>query len=155
MGSRQSDKNNRVIAVNRKARRHFAIQETLVAGLVLKGSEVKSLRSGMITVGDGFVEEVGGELFLSSVHIKEYSFANRHNHAPMRRRKLLLSRREIGQVVSAIQEKGCTCVPLKFFITRGLIKVELGYGKGKKLYDRREDIKARDAKRDMERSLKR
>lgn len=154
MGSRQSDKNNRVIAVNKQARRRFAIEQTFVAGLALRGSEVKSLRAGAVTVGDGYVEEVRGELFLMNVFIKEYPFANRNNHEPMRARKLLLNAREIRKISVAIREKGCSCVPMKFFLDRGFIKLEIGIGKGKKLHDRREDIKARDAKRDMERHQK-
>jgi len=154
LGSKDSDKNNRIITKNRKARHLYAIQDTYLAGLVLTGSEVKSIRAGNINLTDGYVDVSNKELFLTQVHIKEYAFANRHNHSPLRRRKLLLNRREIGKITAAIQEKGCTCVPLKVFLERGLVKVELGIGKGKKLHDRREDLKSRDAKRDIERQLK-
>jgi SsrA-binding protein len=154
MASKQSDKNNRVLAVNKQARRLYAIDDTFVAGLVLMGSEVKSLRAGHVTVGDGFIEPTNGELFLAKVHIKEYQFSNRHGHEPMRRRKLLLQEREIRQVTRAIREKGCTCVPMKFFIKNGYIKLEIGIGKGKKLHDRRSDLKERDSKREMDRAMR-
>jgi SsrA-binding protein len=154
MASKQSDKNNRVLAINKQARRLYTIDDTFVAGLVLMGSEVKSLRAGHVTVGDGFIEPTNGELFLAKVHIKEYQFANRHGHEPMRRRKLLLQEREIRQVTRAIREKGCSCVPMKFFIKNGYIKLEIGIGKGKKLHDRRADLKERDSKREMDRAMR-
>jgi len=154
MASKQNDKNNQTIAVNKQARRLYAIDETFVAGLELMGSEVKSLRAGHITVGDGFVDARGGELFLMKVHINEYTFAGRFGHEPMRRRKLLMNSREIRKVTRAIQEKGCTCIPMKFFFQNGYVKVEIGIGKGKKLHDRRHDLKERDSKREMERALK-
>ena len=154
MASKKSEKNNRTLAVNKQARRLYAIDATYTAGLVLMGSEVKSLRAGHVTVGDGFIEPMNGELYLSKVHIKEYEFANRHGHEPMRRRKLLLGAGEIKQVTRAIREKGCSCVPMRFFIKNGFIKLEIGVGKGKKLYDRRADLKDRDSKRDVERALR-
>jgi SsrA-binding protein len=148
------DANNRTIAVNKQARRLFTIDQTFVAGLVLLGSEVKSLRAGHITIGDGYVESRGDELFLMNVHIKEYAFSGRFGHEPLRHRKLLLNEREIRQVTRSIQEKGCTCVPMKFFFQKGYVKVEIGLGKGKKLHDRRHDLKERDSKREMERAMK-
>jgi SsrA-binding protein len=154
LGSKDSDKNNRIITKNRKARHLYAIQDTYLAGMILTGSEVKSIRAGNINLTDGYADCVNGELFLVQVHIKEYAFANRNNHSPLRRRKLLLNRREIDKITTAIQEKGCSCVPLKVFLDRGMVKVELGIGKGKKLHDRRQDLKSRDAKREIERQLK-
>ncbi len=154
MASRKSDKNNCTLAVNKQARRLYSIDDTYVAGLKLMGSEVKSLRAGHVTVGDGFIEPINGELYLSKVHIKEYPFANRHGHEPLRRRKLLLNANEIRQISRAIREKGCTCVPMKFFIKNGFIKLEIGIGKGKKLHDRRADLKERDSKREIQRSLR-
>ena len=104
MGSKQSDKNNRTLAVNKQARRLYSIDNTYEAGLVLMGSEVKSLRAGHVTVGDGFIEPLNGELYLAKVHIKEYPFANRHGHEPMRRRKLLLQANEMRQISRIARE---------------------------------------------------
>ena len=155
MGNRQNDKNNQVIATNRKARHKYAIEETMEAGLVLVGSEVKSLREGRITFGDGYVEVRKGELWLANIHIHEYVFANRNNHQPTRGRKLLLKRNEIRKVTRKIEEKGYSGVPLQIYFKAGRVKVEIGLGRGKRMTDKREDVKARDAKRDMERALKR
>ncbi len=154
MGSRKSDKNNQTIATNRKARHDYAIDETYEAGLVLMGSEVKSLREGKVTAGDGYVAEFGGELFLVNVHIAEYPFASVEQHDPMRRRKLLLSRDEIERISEKIGEKGFTGVPLRFYFKDGRVKVEIGLGKGKKHYDKRQDLKERDAKREIDRAMR-
>jgi SsrA-binding protein len=154
MGSAQSDRNNRVIATNRRARHDFLIEETFEAGLVLQGSEVKSLRAGTVTLRDGHVGEIDHELYLIAVHIGEYPFANLRNHEPRRPRKLLLNRREITKIRKRIQEKGYSCIPLKMLFKRGKVKVTLGLAKGKRQIDRRQDLKQRDAKRDMERGLK-
>ena len=155
MGKRQSDANNRTIATNKRARRDYAIEDTYSAGIVLQGTEVKSLRAGLLSIGDAYVEAQQGELWLVNLHIGEYRFAHRHNHEPMRRRKLLLSRREIDKIGRKIDEKGYSCVPVRFFLANGWVKVELGIGRGKKSHDRREDIKQRDAKREMDRAMKR
>jgi SsrA-binding protein len=155
MGHRQNDKNNRVIATNRKARHRYAIEETFEAGLVLVGSEVKSLREGRITFGDGYVEVRAGELWLANIHIHEYAFANRNNHLPTRGRKLLLKRNEIRRIIKRVEEKGYSGVPLQFYFKSGRVKVEIGLGRGKRMADKREDVKARDAKRDIDRALKR
>lgn len=156
MGSRKSDTNNRTIATNRKARRLYEIDETFEAGLALLGSEVKSLRAGMLSVGDAYVDDLGGsELFLVNLHIKPYPHANRNNHEPLRARKLLLKHAEIERIRQRINERGYTAVPLVFRLRNGWIKVELGLGRGKKLHDRRQDIKQRDAKREIDRSLRR
>lgn len=154
MGNRQSDKNNRVIATNRKARHRYAIEETLEAGLVLVGSEVKSLREGRVTFGDGYVDVREGELWLANIHIHEYAFANRLNHEPTRGRKLLLKRNEIRRIIRRIEEKGYSGVPLQIYFKAGRVKVELGLGKGKRMVDRRQDVKERDAKRDIARAMK-
>lgn len=155
MGKRTSDKNNRTLLQNRKARHDYAIEETYEAGLVLVGSEVKSLREGRANIGDGHAESRGGELWLMGVHIHEYTQAHQLNHAPLRPRKLLLQRREIDRITARIEEKGYTVVPLRFYLDRGFIKVELGVGKGKRRYDKRHDARARDAARDIERAMKR
>ncbi|MGB0591695.1 MAG: SsrA-binding protein SmpB [Myxococcota bacterium] len=154
MGNRQSDKNNRVIATNRKARHRYAIEETLEAGLVLVGSEVKSLREGHVTFGDGYVDVRKGELWLANIHIHEYVFANRLNHEPARGRKLLLKRNEIKRVIKRLEEKGYTGVPLQLYFKGGRVKVEIGLGRGKRMADKRQDVKARDAQRDIDRAMK-
>ena len=154
MGKRQSDTNNRTIAVNKRARRDYAFEDTYTAGLVLHGTEVKSLRAGLVSVGDAYVEVQDGELWLVNLHIGEYRFAHRHNHEPMRRRKLLLARREIEKIARKIDEKGFACIPIRFFLANGWVKAELGVGRGKKSHDRRQDIKQRDAKREMDRAMK-
>ena len=154
MSNRQSDKNNRVIATNRKARHRYAIEETFEAGLVLVGSEVKSLREGHVTFGDGYVEVRKGELWLANIHISEYVFANRLNHEPSRGRKLLLKRNEIKRVKKRLEEKGYTGVPLQLYFKGGRVKVELGLGRGKRMADKRQDVKARDAQRDIDRAMK-
>lgn len=154
MGNRQSDKNNRVIATNRKARHRYAIEETMEAGLVLVGSEVKSLREGRVTFGDGYVDVRKGELWLANIHIHEYAFANRRNHEPTRGRKLLLKRNEVRRVIRRLEEKGYTGVPLQIYFKSGRVKVEIGLGKGKRLVDKRQDVKERDAKRAIARAMK-
>jgi SsrA-binding protein len=136
---------NKLVAENRKARFNYAIEEKLEAGIVLLGSEVKSLRVGKGNIGDSYASDEGGELYLINAHIAEYPQAGRANHEPTRRRKLLLNRREMGRLSGAIQREGMTLVPLKlYFNERGIAKVELGLAKGKKLHDKRETEKKRD-----------
>lgn len=154
MGSRASDKNNQLIAQNKKARHDYAIDQTYEAGLVLFGSEVKSLREGRVTFTDGHVDVRGEELFLVNVHIHEYPFANRNNHEVRRPRKLLLHRNEIARIASRVSEKGFTAIPLKLYFKNGRIKVEIGLGKGKQLHDKRQDLKSRAAKREVDRAIK-
>ena len=149
--SRESDALT-VVATNRKARHQFEILDTWEAGLVLTGSEVKSLRAGTITIGDGYVIDQGDELWLVNVHIHEWPQANRHNHEPTRRRKLLLHRHEVAAILRELREKGRTCVPLRFYFKGGRCKVEVGTAVGKKLHDKREDLKERDAKRELARA---
>ena len=146
------DPNEKDVAVNRRARHEFEIEETFEAGLVLVGSEVKSLREGSVTLGEGYVTAIGDDLYLVSIHISECAFANRNNHEPIRTRKLLLHRREIERIAEALEEKGRTCVPLRIYFKRGLAKVELGLGRGKKNWDKRQDLKERDANREMDRA---
>jgi SsrA-binding protein len=139
-------------AVNRRARHEFEIEERFEAGIALLGSEVKSLRDGAVTLGDGYIATQGDDLMLLNVHISEYANANRHNHEPMRPRKLLLHRKEIEHIAEAIQEKGRTAVPLRIYFKHGLAKLEIGLGRGKRTYDKRHDLKERDAKREMDRA---
>ncbi len=141
--------NERVVATNRRARHDYAIDETWEAGLVLQGSEVKSLRAGRVTLAEGYVAELDDELWLINVHIAEYAFANRHNHEPTRRRKLLLHRREIDRISHRMATKGLSCIPLRIYFKGGRAKVEIGLGRGKRRYDKRHDLKARDAQREM------
>jgi len=146
------DANEHNAAVNRRARHEFDIEERFEAGIVLVGSEVKSLREGSVTLGDGYIAVQGDDVMLLNVHISEYTNANRHNHEPTRARKLILHRKEIERIAEALAEKGRTCVPLRIYFKRGLAKVELGLGRGKKTYDKRHDLKERDAKREMDRA---
>jgi SsrA-binding protein len=135
----------KLVAENRKARFNYEIGDTLEAGIALSGSEVKSLRSGKANIGDAYASDEDGELYLLNAHIAEYSQAGRANHEPMRPRKLLLHRKEIGKLAGAIQREGMTVVPLKlYFNQRGIAKVLLGLAKGKKLHDKRDTEKRRD-----------
>ena len=152
MAEQKKDTGDTVVATNRKARHQFEILETWEAGLVLLGSEVKSLRAGTVTIGDGYVIDHGDELWLLNVHINEYPQANRQNHEPMRRRKLLLNRNELAAILRELREKQRTVVPLRFYFKGGRCKVEIGTAIGKKLHDKREDMKERDAKRDLARA---
>ena len=145
----------KIICTNRKARRDYNILETMEAGLVLKGTEVKSLRAGSAHLKDSYAAIEWGELYLLNAHISPYKQGNRFNHEPRRRRKLLMHAREIKRLTGKIQEKGLTLVPLKlYFNDSGKIKVELGLARGKRAYDKRRAIAERDAKKDMERALK-
>lgn len=143
-----------VIAENRKARHDYFVEETFEAGIALQGTEVKSLRAGRVNLRDGYAQVVGGELFLENVHISPYVQANRFNHDPLRRRKLLMHKREIRRLHAALREKGYTLVPLRLYFKRGRAKVELGLARGKKLYDKRADIASRDAQRDIARAMR-
>lgn len=144
-----------VVIQNRKARHDYHILETMEAGLVLQGTEVKSLREGRGNLVDSYAKIQNGEVFLYNFHISPYSGERRFNHDPLRVKKLLLQRKEIRKLIGRVEEKGLTLVPLKVYFKNGKAKVELALARGKKLYDRREDIAERDAKRAMERALKR
>ncbi len=147
---------NRRIAKNKKARHEYSIVDTFEAGIVLQGSEVKSCRRGAATLKDSYARIENGELFLINLHISPYPFANRLNHDPLRKRKLLLHRQEIKKLYGKIRERGLSFVPLQlYFNQRGKVKVEMALAKGKKLYDRREDLRKRDLKREAEKELKR
>ena len=144
----------KVICVNKRARRLYHIEDRIEAGLVLWGSEVKSLRVGRINIKEGYVRIKDGEAWLVGVHIPPYEQANINNHEPMRERKLLLHRREIRRLLGKSAQQGYTLVPLQLYFLRGKAKLEFGLGKGKKLHDKRDDQKKADAKRDIERALK-
>jgi SsrA-binding protein len=144
----------RTLAVNRRARHDYTIEETLEAGLVLTGTEIKSLRAGKASLAEAYARIEKGEGWLIGAHIAEWPGASRGNHEPRRPRKLLLHGSQIAQLAGQTQAKGFTLVPLRIYVTeRGHAKIELGLGRGKKLYDRRREIAARDARRALERDL--
>lgn len=149
------EQTERVVVTNRKAYHDYFIEEKLEAGIVLQGTEVKSLRDGRANLQDAYASVKDGEVFLYNCHISPYSHGNIMNHDPTRVRKLLLHKKEIDKLIGKTQLKGLTLVPLRiYFSTRGHAKVELGLAKGKKLYDRRESIKTREAGREVERAIK-
>ena len=144
----------KIITINKKARFEYSIIDTKEAGIQLVGTEVKSLRGGNCSIAEGYVIDENGELFLKNVNISAYKHGNINNHDPLRKRKLLLHNREITRIIKYIKEKGITVIPLKFYFKDSLIKVEIGICKGKKLYDKRENIKERDTKKAIEREMK-
>jgi SsrA-binding protein len=149
------DLKRRVIAQNRKARHDYIIDDTLEAGLVLVGTEVKSLRQGRASLGDAYAEARGGEMYLLNAHIAQYPSASRFNHEPLRPRKLLLHRREISRLAGLVQRQGYTLVPLNLYFTeRGRAKVELGVARGRKKHDKREREKERAWQREKARLLR-
>ena len=143
----------KIIAQNKTARLHYFIDETYEAGIVLVGTEVKSLREGRANLKDSYAMVREWEVFLHELHISPYTFGNRYNHEPLRVRKLLLHNREIKRLYGKSLEMGLSIVPLKLYFKRGKVKVEIGVGHGKKLYDKREELKKRDDRRDMARAL--
>ena len=144
----------KIIADNRKARHDYHILDTFEAGIVLKGTEVKSLRAGRANLRDAYAAVENGELFLYNMHISPYTHGNMFNHDPKRTRKLLMHKREIMRLLGQTVEKGNTLVPLRLYFKRGRAKLELALGKGKKLYDKRDTIARRDEQRRIERALK-
>jgi SsrA-binding protein len=145
----------KIVAKNRKASHDYELLTSYRAGLVLMGSEIKSIRDNRINIQDGFVQERGGELWLMGTHISIYEKAKTFGHSdPLRPRKLLLHRREIAQIISRIREKGLTVVPTIIFLERGKAKVEIALARGKKQYDKRADIAKRDVDRQIQRALK-
>ncbi|MBS41454.1 MAG: SsrA-binding protein [Rhodospirillales bacterium] len=145
----------KVAAQNRKARYNYTIEERLEVGIVLNGSEVKSLREGRATISESYATEQSNELFLINSYIPEYKQAGQFNHEPRRPRKLLLQRRQIGKLIGAIQREGMTLVPLKlYFNDRGMAKLELGLAKGKRLYDKRQSEKKKDWSRQKARLMR-
>lgn len=145
----------RTIVTNRQARHDYFILETFEAGVVLTGTEVKSLRAGRGNLKESYAEIQGGEVFLLNCHISPYDFGNRFNHDPLRPRKLLLRKEEIRRLYGKAREKGLTLIPLElYFDKRGWVKVQLALAKGKKLYDKREEIARRDAERSARRESK-
>ena len=143
-----------VVCRNKKARFSYEIEDTLEAGMALTGSEVKSLRMGKANLKDSYATIKNGELWLVNCHISEYPFASIGNHDPERRRKLLVTKRQLKRLTGKIQERGLTLVPLKIYFKAGWAKVQLGLGRGKKLHDKRETIKRRDQQREADRAMR-
>lgn len=152
MAKKQSGE--KIIAQNKTARINYFIDETMEAGISLVGTEVKALREGKVNLKDSYAMVEDGEVFVHDMHISPYSHGNRMNHDPLRKRKLLLHGREIKRLYGKSRERGLALIPLKLYFKNGRVKLELGVGKGKKLYDKREDMKGRDAKREIERGYR-
>ncbi|MGA0333757.1 MAG: SsrA-binding protein SmpB [Kiritimatiellia bacterium] len=150
----KAPENEGVLATNRKARHNYQILETLEAGIVLAGTEVKSLRNREMSIEEAFASESNGEMYLHNLHIRAYSHGNIHNHEPVRIRKLLLHKQEIRKIGAKIAQQGLTLVPLDLHLRRGKIKVLLGLAKGKNVSDKRDSLKKKDADRDARRALR-
>lgn len=144
----------KIIAQNKKARHDYFIEETYEAGIVLKGTEVKSIRQGKVNLKDSYAAIQNGEVYVYNMHISPYEKGNIYNVDPVRSRKLLLNRREINRLIGYTQQKGLTLVPLKLYFKKGLVKMELAVARGKKLHDKRADIAKRHAEREIERSFR-
>ncbi len=152
MGNRDAD--IKVVATNRKAYHDYNVEDTFEAGVVLQGTEIKSVRAGSVSLRDGYAVIKRGEVWLQSVHISKYDPAGRDSHDPRRTRKLLLHRREINKLYTKVKERGYTLVPLRMYLKNGLAKVEIALVRGKRKYDKREAIAKRDRQRDLERTLR-
>lgn len=150
-----ADTKERDVAVNRRAYHDYFIDEKYEAGVMLTGPEVKSVRSGRANLRDGYVRIDGGEAWLENVHISPYVQANVLHQEPLRPRKLLLHRKEIASLIGTVKQKGYTLIPLRVYFSRNHAKVEIGLARGKRQYDKREAIAARDAKREIERAMRR
>ncbi len=157
MPEQRKDGEGRDVAVNRRALHDYFIDETYEAGLVLTGSEVKSIRAGRCNLRDGFVRIEGpsNAAWLENVHISPYAQANLMNHDPLRPRKLLLHRKQIASLIGKVRQKGYTLVPLRVYFKRNHAKMEIGLGRGKRQYDKRQAMAERDAKREIERAVRR
>lgn len=148
------EKQENLIAQNKKARHDYFIKDTFEAGIVLTGTEIKSIRARRISLRDGYVQIIDGSAFLENVHISEYKEGNRYNHDPLRSRRLLLHKKEIRRLAKAQSERGITIIPLKVYLKHGFAKVLIGIGQGKKEYDKRETIKKRDQDRELRRKYR-
>jgi len=144
----------KIIAQNKTARINYLIEDTFEAGIILMGTEVKSLREGKANLKDCYALVKDGEVFVHDMHISPYSHGNRLNHEPLRVRKLLLHKAEIKRLYGKSRERGLALIPLKLYFRQGKVKIEIGVGKGKKLYDKRESLKMKADRRDMERGLR-
>jgi len=144
----------KTVALNRRARYDYAVEQTLEAGIVLTGTEIKSIRAGRVNLGDAYARIEHGEAILIGAHIAPYEQGNRYNHEPLRTRKLLLHRDQIAELAGLSQAKGLTIVPLRLYLRNGLAKLELGVARGKKTHDKRRAIAERDARRELQRETK-
>lgn len=144
----------KLVAQNKKARHDYAIEETFEAGIVLQGTEIKSVRNARVNLKDSYARIERGELFLHNMHISPYDQGNRYNHDPLRTRKLLLHKKQISRLIGETKESGYSIIPLKMYIKDGFAKVLVGVARGKKKYDKREDLKRKEAKRDIDRAFK-
>ncbi|MBQ4518544.1 MAG: SsrA-binding protein SmpB [Clostridia bacterium] len=144
----------KILAENRKARHDYFIEETFEAGISLSGTEVKSIRKGALNLKDSFVSFSGGEAFIKNMHISPYEQGNIFNKDPLRDRRLLLHKREINYLFGSVKQKGFSVIPLSVYLKDSLVKVQIALARGKKLYDKRNDIADRDAKRQMDRAIK-
>ena len=147
------EQGHKIVAQNRKARHDYAVEDTYEAGMVLTGTEVKSLRAGRASLVDGFAEVENGEVWLLGVHIPEYTQGTWTNHEPRRRRKLLMHRSEIAKIETRVSERGLTMVPLSLYFKDGRAKVEIALARGRKNYDKRHSIAAKEARRETERAV--
>ena len=145
---------DKIIVINRRVRRDYEILESIEAGMALKGSEVKALREGRVSLKESYAKVRGGEVFLVNAHISPYSHSSLQDHEPLRDKKLLLHKSEIKRLTGKTEEKGLTLVPTKLYFVRGRVKVELALARGKRQYDKRETIKRRDVEREIKRELK-
>ncbi len=146
--------NVKIIATNRKARHDFFLLESYEAGIVLQGSEIKSIRAGQISLKEAYIRVDGEQAWLVNAHIAPYDPASRENHDPLRDKKLLLHKKEIKKLWDEVRQKGTTIIPTKVYLSRGRAKVEIAVAKGKKKYDKRQALKKRDAQREIDRALK-
>ena len=152
--ARDSAEGKKIVASNRRARHEYEVLDRMEAGIALTGAEVKSLRAGKVSIAEAFGRVDGGEVWLHGMHVSPYEAAGRWNTDPLRPRKLLLHRQEIRRLIGSVQEKGRTLVPLEIYFKRGRAKVDLAVARGKKLHDKRQDQKAQEAKREVERALR-
>lgn len=144
----------KIVANNPTARHNYIIEDTYEAGIVLTGTEIKSIRNGKVNIKDSYANIKNGEVFIYGMHISPYEHGNIYNKDPLRTRKLLLSRREINKLTGLIKQKGLSLVPISLYFSGNFLKIELGVGKGKKLYDKRQDIAKRDAERRMQKAMR-
>ena len=144
----------KVVAVNKKANHDFAIEETIEAGIVLQGTEIKAIRTSKVQLSDAFIRIRNNEAWISNMHISPYDHGNQFNHDPLRSRKLLLHKKQISKLIGQTKEQGSAIVPIKMYLKDGFAKVLIGVGKGKKDYDKRQDLKKKDAKREIDRALR-
>jgi SsrA-binding protein len=144
----------KTLALNRKARYNYSVQDTLECGIELRGTEVKSMKERSFSFSDAYARIDNGELWLIGLHVTPYKFGNIYNHEPDRTRKLLVHRQEIKRLSRKVNERGLTLIPLSFYLKKGIVKLELGICRGKRVVDKRQDIKHRDLKRDAERALR-